>query len=320
MDQRIASTIEGMLQRVPGYTGYRDKENLRDDDRRVREAIASSLDETVQTLTQTNARLAEQRSFTHISTMERLIGATRLLADRLRTTSYGYGGIFTERSIDEFAIDQLRQFDIRFGSEVASLATIAMRIGGNSDGPVPADLTAYQEELIRVGKLFEGRASVVETAKPNRDAEVLALLDQNPVPPQPVAMLLHRGDALSIGNDNFIVDAIVTLTSDAGAIRLSRIGATADRKGVWLLGSTIPGQAAAKLTEVGGAGEIASDAKSAHLEIEAEDGSSRRVSAQYAYTSGVEQKVSFWYAIGDTTLTFRGEVLDDSDIVVYGKA
>ncbi len=320
MDNRIVSTIGSLLNKVPGYAGYRDKESRRDDDRRLRDAIAASLDSTIQSLTQASARLAEKRSFTSLSTIERLIGTTRLLADRVRTTSYGYGGIFTDQPVDEFVLDQLRQFDAVFQSEVENLAAIADRISTAPEGPLDVDISAYQDELNRLGKLFDGRKSVVETARPNRDAEVLALLDQNPVRPPSALMLLGRGDALSIGNDNFLVDATITLTSGVGVVQLSRIGDSGSGQVNWLLGSTVPGQDAARLTERAASGEVATGARAAELVIDTGDGSSKPVAAQYAYTAGAEQEVSFWYAVGDSTRSFSGETLDEADVVVYGKA
>jgi len=320
MDKRITSTVEGLLNKVPGYAGYRDKENRRDDDRRLRESIADSLDATVQTLTRANARLAERRSFTHLSTIERLIGTTRMLADRVRTTSYGYGGIFTEQSVDEFALEQLRQFDVQFEREVTALATIAERIGGSPAGPLETDIDSYQDELNRLGLLFDGRKSVVETAKPNRDAAVLALLEQNPVPAPSPLVVLVRGDTLSIGNDNYLVDATVTLTSPVGTVRLSRIGTGAEGKPLWVLGSNVAGQSAAKLIEQEPAGELSANARGAELSVDAGDGDSEPVAAQYAYTAGEAQGVSFWYAVGDSTRAFSGETLEESDVIVYGQA
>src|SRR5690348_24937 len=98
MDKQISSTISTLLHRVPGYTGYRSLEDRRDDDKRLRDSVADQVDAVVTTLGGVSARLAADRNLTHISVVERLVGATRLLGDRVRNASYGYGGIFSDRS------------------------------------------------------------------------------------------------------------------------------------------------------------------------------------------------------------------------------
>ncbi len=204
--------IENLLNQISGYTGYRSKEDRRDDDRRLREAIANSLGTTVATLGGVSAKLAEQRKLTHISTIERTVGATRLLADRVRTATYGYGGIFTDRSVDDFALTQLRQFDNAFQQEAKSLDDLANRIAASPDGPLDTDITAYQTELNRLGLLFDARAAVIDTARPNKDATVLSLLEPPAAPKVSPLAAIRIGDALSILGDNFLVDATVTFT------------------------------------------------------------------------------------------------------------
>jgi hypothetical protein len=103
-------------------------------------------------------------------------------------------------------------------------------------------------------------------------------------------------------------------------VHLSRIGTGNDGKAIWLLGSTVAGQPAAKLVETDLAGEVAAEARAAELVVDSGEGASKAVSAQYAYTANAAQDVSFWYAVGDQTRLFTGEEIDETDVVVYGKA
>jgi hypothetical protein len=318
VDKRINSTIEDLLYRFPGYSGYRDKEDRRDDDRRVREVIAATLDTIVTGLTRMSATLAEQRKLTQISAVERIVGTTRHLADRVRTASYGYGGIFTERSVDEHALEQLRQFDVRFQKEVEALGELGKRIAASPEGPLDADLNAYQDELNRLGQLFDARSEVIESAKPNRDAAVLALLETNPPSKAAALESLKRGDALSIAGENFIVDATVIFSEPGGTVRLSRVGTDHAGAGVWLLAGTVAGIEPARLVE-GGTSPPSGEPRPAEVEVDADGGTREGVGARYAYTAGTGG-ISFWYAIGGETRSFQGESLADDDIVIYGQA
>jgi hypothetical protein len=316
----LEKRIESLLTQVPGYTGYRGREDRRDDDRRLRESIAGSLDRTVSTLTRVGATLAEQRKLAQISMIERLVGTTRLLGDRVRTATYGYGGIFTERSVDEFALDQLRQFDHSFQQETASLDELANRIANSPEGPLDVDLAAYQNELNRLGQLFDARSAVVDTARPNRDASVLAMLEP-PVEetPSPLAAL-RIGDALSILGDNYLVDATITFSEPDRQVTLARVGEGEDGAAQWLIGGTTADIPSAKLSEQSAGAVSTASGRAAQAVVATGSQAKEGVGAQYAYTANAGETVTFWYSIGGETRSFAGTVVEDADIEVYGQA
>lgn len=320
LDQKIVQKVETLLDRVPGYAGYRSKEDRRDDDRRLRETIAGNLDTTVSTLTGASATLARQRKLQHISTVERLVGATRLLADRVRTASYGYGGIFSDRSVDEFALEQLRQFDAAFQREARSLDALANRLATSPEGPLEVDIDEYQAELNRLGLLFDARGEVVESARPNRDAAVLSLLDPKTETKTPALSSLRVGDTLSILGDNFVVDATVTFVEPERQVTISRVGAGTDGVPRWLLGGTAEDVQSASLVETEGGSTDPSTGRSAEARVTTGAESKEGAGARYGYTASADGNVSFWYALGGESRFLTGTAVEDDDVEVYGQA
>ena len=316
----LEDRIDSLLNRVPGYTGYRSKEDRRDDDRRLRDTIAASLDATTAILTSVSAKLASERKLTHISTVERMVGSTRHLADRVRSASYGYGGIFTDRPIDEFALDQLRQFDNAFQTEAKQLADLAGRIDASPEGPLEADINSYQSELNRLGLLFDARGAVVESARPNQDAAVLSLLEPPAEPKVSPLASLSVGDTLSILGENYLVDATVTLSEPDRKVTLSRAGHDAQGAPVWLVGGTTEELASARMVESESDSTTPANGRSAQAIVSTGSETRDGVAAQYAYTASTEGSVSFWYSIGGESRSFTGAAIDDGDIAMYGQA
>jgi len=107
------------LDRVPGYRGYRLKEERRDADRRVRSAVADAYAGELARVERIGRDLANARRLGEISAVERASQAIRHYIDRVRTASAGYGGLFGDRDIDGVALDQLRLFDegLLFGAD-----------------------------------------------------------------------------------------------------------------------------------------------------------------------------------------------------------
>ncbi len=217
MTDRFTERVERLLNRVPGYTGYRQKESMRDDDRRLRQEIARELTQAIDRLTSVSSRLAADRKFDQISNIENTIGRVRHLESRVRTATYGYGGLFSDRSVDEFALQQLKQFDVAFQQGVDELTSqIFDATSGDS-----ADPAAYQQIEQTIGdlnRLFDTRGDVIETATPTKDPDVLALLEKpRQLTPQQRQLLgLRQGGTGAILGDNYQFTSHIALASPNG--------------------------------------------------------------------------------------------------------
>lgn len=314
----IETRITKLLHKVPGYSGYRDKENRRDEDKRVREAVAKDVMNAANRLTQYNSDLSAARELGHISRMEDLVGRVRHLGDRINTASYGYGGIFTERSVDETALDQLRQFDLALQREVESLDAAITHLTGSMP-PKDDAVRNVSEELNRLNLLFDSRTEVVNQGKPTRDDKILSLLDTSEEPRPSPLMSVTRGDTLSVLGDNFIANATISLATDQGPLQLIRVGE--DENGAtWLLGSGVEGIISARLTEQIGEPPAYQTMSRASATVDSESGRQEGVAAQYAARMNESGEVELIVVLGSSARIYRGNEIRDIDVDVYGAA
>ena len=160
--------ITNLLSSIPGYDGYRDKENRRETDRRIRERISSQLGDIARQIESVAAVLAAKREIESVSEVDAAAKATRHVQDLVTTTGYGYGGLFSDRNVDEVALDQLNQFDADLLSRVTALEPIATRL---KNGMASADRTAvlgeFSSALTTLQSRFEERSFVIETGRPS---------------------------------------------------------------------------------------------------------------------------------------------------------
>lgn len=310
--------ISKLLNRVPGYTGYRDKENRRDEDKRIREAIASEITAQVDRLNQYSAELSAEREFTHLSRLESLIGQVRLLGDRIRTASYGYGGIFTEREVDATALDQLRQFDLSMEREIAGIANAVQQVTATMPPDAEA-VKALNDEVNRLDRLFDARSTVIDEGKPSRDEQVLALLEiREEKAPSPL-LTVKKNETLSVLGDNYIANATISLSTDEGKLQLIRVSEEQENA-TWLLGSGIAGVPSARLTESASDIPGYQTMSRASAVVDSETGRQEGIAAQYAIRTGGTNVVELVVVIGDSARVYRGNEISDMDVEVYGAA
>lgn len=115
--------LEGLVSKIPGYKGYKEKELRREADKLLRTQVAHKLDDHRQRLTGLQSRLISQAQIEFLDDVERAMTKLQLLIDRIRTASYGYAGLFDAVKVKEEQLDALYEFDnslLAFVDEIAS--------------------------------------------------------------------------------------------------------------------------------------------------------------------------------------------------------
>jgi hypothetical protein len=113
--------LERLAAKIPGYRGYKEKENRRAADKLLREHLADQLGEQQRRLTELQRDLLEGGGLLFMDDLERAVTKVQKLADRIRTASYGYAGIFDEVKVKEEELDALYSFDESMLGQVSAI-------------------------------------------------------------------------------------------------------------------------------------------------------------------------------------------------------
>ena len=233
--ERYLDRITEKLSSIPGYDAYRSKENRREIDRRIREQIASRIGAFAERIERVATELANKRDLAAIGPVDAAARSLRHVQNLISTATYGYGGIFSDRTVDEAALDQLAQFDADLLTRTEALEPAVAKLEAATAADQPGAVSALQEVTKSLEARFDERGQVVETGRP-LSAEALSsplsvLEPESSKPLMTPAMQLKRGDALAISGKNLIVDAVIEV-GGAQPMRLLRIDVAPER---WLI-------------------------------------------------------------------------------------
>jgi hypothetical protein len=109
--QSSQNKLEQLISRVPGFAGYKQKEQRREADKLLRLYVARQYEEQLTRLSNVQYAMVSQGRLKAMSTLERGVTKLQLLIDRIKTASYGYAGLFDAIKVDEGALDRLYDFD-----------------------------------------------------------------------------------------------------------------------------------------------------------------------------------------------------------------
>ncbi|MCL4561199.1 MAG: hypothetical protein M1281_11355 [Chloroflexi bacterium] len=158
-DQDIFKKI---MSKVPGFSGYIERQNRRASDKLLRETIANHFEELWQRVSALQRDLISQGALTYVDDLEAAAIKLRQFIDRVRTASYGYSGFFDAVKINEAELARVYQYDysmLQMVDQVSSaIDNVEASIG--TDG-LPASIRNLTTSARQCVETFDKRSEVI---------------------------------------------------------------------------------------------------------------------------------------------------------------
>ena len=104
--------LERLTSKIPGYSGYVDREQRRDIDKLHREHLADRLRRLKAPLTEVMKELSSGGRLFEVTPVDSAIKKLDHLENRVRFASYGYSGFFDAVKIEQAQLDSIYRFDL----------------------------------------------------------------------------------------------------------------------------------------------------------------------------------------------------------------
>jgi hypothetical protein len=161
--QASQSKFENLVAKIPGYAGYKQKEQRREADKLLRLHVARQYEEQLRRLTEVQYALTASGRLASIVTLERAVMKLQLLIDRIKTASYGYAGLFDAIKVDEGVLDRMYEFDLAMLEGVNELATLLDRLStaAETEATTAAEANDLVATLERLNTTFSERHDII---------------------------------------------------------------------------------------------------------------------------------------------------------------
>ncbi|CAN5722342.1 hypothetical protein BH23CHL2_BH23CHL2_26250 [soil metagenome] len=210
------------LDSIPGWGGYRDRGRRRESDRLLREKLARDYGEVADDLGRFASRLADDRKLRAIRYVDNPQGRLKHFINRLRTATYGYAGLFSDRPVDADALDQIAAFDESLGEGLYEIARAADALkAADPDDDAFRDRSEELSDLIeKLHSRFDRRSELIDTGQARPEEEISSLLATTPSQSStPTAYQLHDGDGITYQNINYSVIGRITIDTASASWR-----------------------------------------------------------------------------------------------------
>lgn len=175
--------IEKLISGLPGIKEYRNKDLRRDADYRLRQLIAGGLEEQKTKLYDLQKQLLKSGGLSWVDDVDGAVTKLQTLADRVKTASYGYAGLFNAQKIRDVQLDALHRFDVALMARVQEVkdAIAGLEAAISQKDGINSAIDSLTAKLTELNNLFSQRSDAVddpelltETSAPALDDALLA--------------------------------------------------------------------------------------------------------------------------------------------------
>jgi hypothetical protein len=164
MSSDTRNWLERLGDKIPGYSGYVDRERRRDIDKLHREHLADRLRSLKTPLTEVIREFTSSGRLFEVGAIDSAIKKLDQLENRVRFASYGYSGFFDVVKIEQQQLDAIYRFDLALVENVDKISAIVNdfkgRVGtSESLKAATSELTAALDET---GRSFDERYKVID--------------------------------------------------------------------------------------------------------------------------------------------------------------
>ncbi len=105
---------------IPGFAGYREKEDIRTSDELLRSQISGKIDRYLHNLKEARQNLATCFKLNNLNQLAMAISNMESLKNKIYDAEQGYSGIAFPVNVDDSVLDRIYEFDYSFINSVES--------------------------------------------------------------------------------------------------------------------------------------------------------------------------------------------------------
>jgi hypothetical protein len=165
--------LEKAIRLIPGYKGYKRKEERRDNDHLFRTMLVSRLDQLRMDLNEIPADLRGPAALKSVTDFERIGKRLERVTDEIRFASRGYRGWFDMHKVREDELDKLYAFDVSLVEDIEKLeeALEVLQVAAAAESELKDPIDRMVEILVEFSKKMSQRSELMIDLEKNQPVD-----------------------------------------------------------------------------------------------------------------------------------------------------
>lgn len=150
---------------IPGFRGYRKREDLRIADSLLRAQLADRLKNISTTIDQCRQDLVKRMELEYLEEVARLVNTIQKTENRVRHAEQGYTGVSADTRIEEDELNRLYEWDLQLLNDIdkirAEVASLQNAVLGSDKGELSSHLRSVGTVMQDFNMTFDKRLEVI---------------------------------------------------------------------------------------------------------------------------------------------------------------
>ncbi|MGQ0602201.1 MAG: hypothetical protein ACT4QE_10980 [Anaerolineales bacterium] len=157
--------LENLVDKIPGFHGYVEKESRRDADKLLRDTIATRYGEQLDRISLLQTQLISSGGLEYVDDLQDAATRLQRFIDTVKHAARGYAGFFSAVKVKEKELAKLYAFDNALLDNVGrvSEAVDAVETAVNNNDGIPASVKKLVGLVAECNTTFERRKEVLTT-------------------------------------------------------------------------------------------------------------------------------------------------------------
>ncbi|MCE5237350.1 hypothetical protein LLH23_02540 [bacterium] len=161
-----ANALKKLLDRIPGYKGYREREERRTADRLLRDHLVGLVDGIRQKLIGFQRELQSRGEFKPVTDLDRIGRRLTRARDRLDHAPYGYAGFLDAAQVNEAELGRMYDYDLSLKETLAQIEAAADAVTGGTQQNFDQMLRQLGDEIEEFSSMLDQRSEVAAELAP----------------------------------------------------------------------------------------------------------------------------------------------------------
>lgn len=170
---RNLSFLEKAIRLIPGYKGYKSKEERRDNDQLFRMGLVQKLDLLRTRLNEVTAGLRGPAALGAVTDLDRVHKKLEKITDEIRFASRGYRGWFDMHKVREDELDSLYAFDVGLMENISEVedAFGTLEAAAAASSPMSEPINRIVDLLVAFSDKMASRCDLLVDLENNKPVD-----------------------------------------------------------------------------------------------------------------------------------------------------
>ena len=160
------NALTKLLDAIPGYKGYRAREERRTADKLLRDHLVGLLDGMREKLFRFQGEMSSRGEFKPVTDLDRVARRLTRARDRLDHAPYGYAGFLDAVQINEAELGRMYDYDLALKDTLAQIETAADQVIAVPAAEMDAALRELGNEIDEFARMLDVRSEVATEMAP----------------------------------------------------------------------------------------------------------------------------------------------------------